>query len=46
MNIELDKVSQWLKANRMCLNAKKTKFIIFNRTKVNFELQLKIDGIN
>ena len=45
MNIELDKVSQWLKANRMCLNAKKTKFIIFNRTKVNFELQLKIDGV-
>ena len=39
-------VYQWLKANRMCLNAKKTKFMLFNRTKVDSTFHLNIDGVS
>ena len=46
INTELDKVFQWLRANHMCLNAKKTKFILFNRNRDSQNLQLKIDDVN
>jgi len=29
MNIELERLNNWFKANRLCLNVKKTKFILF-----------------
>ena len=29
MNTELEKLNTWFKANRLCLNVKKTKFILF-----------------
>ena len=43
INNELDTVNQWLRANRMCLNVKKTKFMVFNRTRQNTILDLKIN---
>ena len=46
LNTELNKVSGWLKANHMCLNVKKTKFMIFSRTHSTQEINLYIDGIN
>jgi hypothetical protein len=29
MNTELEKLNEWFKANRLCLNVKKTKYILF-----------------
>ena len=46
INFELDKVYQWLKANRLCLNAKKTKFMLFSRTKVDTIFHLNINGVS
>ena len=36
-------VYQWLRANRLCLNVKKTKYMIFNRTRQNAAVELKIN---
>ncbi len=32
MNYELDQMSEWFKANKLCLNVKKTKYILFRPT--------------
>jgi hypothetical protein len=48
-NVELEKLSDWFKANKLTLNISKTKYILFRDKKqiVNFsELDLKIDGEN
>ena len=43
-NIELQKAAVWFKANKLTLNVKKTKFMLF-RNKVNFtDLNLNIGG--
>ena len=41
---ELTKISNWLKSNKLCLNASKTKYIIFNKTLKPNELNLNING--
>ena len=45
-NVELAKIAEWFKANKLTLNASKTKYILFRKKKqsVNFEsLKLFID---
>ena len=46
LNLELDNISDWLKLNKLSLNVKKCKYMIFHTTqrKVN-NLELKIDNI-
>ena len=41
MNIELDNISHWLRANKLCLNAKKTKYIIFSPKPCNIDSNTK-----
>ena len=46
MNLDLRYVCNWLKANKISLNAGKTEMLIFRdpRRKINFDLKIKIDG--
>ena len=37
-NSELEKAQDWLKANKLTLNVKKTKFMIFSETKSQSKL--------
>ena len=37
INLELHSISEWLRANKLCLNTKKTKYIIF-RPCINYRL--------
>ena len=47
INEELNKISGWLKVNKLSLNAKKSKFIIFKRVNKTVEpLSLKIENTN
>ena len=45
-NIDLKLLCNWLKANKISLNASKTEAILFHdpNKKINFNLKLKIDG--
>ena len=45
INHELNKISLWLRSNRMCLNVSKTKYIIFNRLSTSPDLKLYMNGI-
>jgi len=48
VNSELSSLSNWFKANKMSLNIKKTKYILFTNKKVDLiglNLDLNIDGI-
>jgi len=48
INCELCKLSDWVKANKLSLNSKKTNYILFTNRKVNLpelNLKLNIDGI-
>ena len=44
MNLELSKVCEWLTANKLSLNIKKTNFVIFHpcQKRLNHEVTLKI----
>ena len=44
VNTEIKKISKWLKINKLSLNIKKTKYIIFkNKQKlINYKLNIKI----
>ena len=46
INVELNKVYDWLAANKLSLNISKTKFMIFHfpQRKLDFDLTLKIDN--
>ena len=46
LNKELDKVSNWLKVNKLSLNIKKTHFILFhNKQKlINTKINIKMDN--
>ena len=44
MNLELIKLCDWLKFNKIALNTKKCNFMIFNE-KVNSDLNIKIDDV-
>ena len=46
MNIDLKILQNWLKANKISLNASKTELILFHHhnKKINYNLKIKIDG--
>ena len=46
VNLDLKFLCQWLKANKISLNASKTELIIFRdpRKKSSYDLKIKIDG--
>ena len=46
LNKDLKSLSQWLKANKLCLNISKTELIIFHRNTASIDhtLKLKLDG--
>ena len=44
INSELENIYEWLKVNRLCLNISKTKYMLFNRTNINFDLDIKINN--
>jgi hypothetical protein len=46
INTELEKVQKWLNINKLSLNVKKTKFMVFqNKNKVNSNLKLKLNDV-
>ena len=48
INVELAKISQWFKFNKLCLNIKKPTYIVFrnkNSPITNMNLVLKIDDL-
>ena len=46
MNQDLKNLSQWLKANKLSLNVKKTELIIFHpkKTKLDYGVNFKLNG--
>ena len=44
---EIQKISRWLKINKLSLNIKKTNYIIFKckQRLINYKLNIKIDNI-
>ena len=47
LNCDLKKISDWLKANRLSLNVKKSKLILFRKKQSNFDrysISIKLDG--
>ena len=46
LNQDLKSLSQWLKANKLSLNVKKTELIIFRRkaAKIDYSIKFKLDG--
>ena len=49
MNFELGELSKWFKADKLCLNVKKTKYILFGPNRANTvrqcrDLDILIDG--
>ena len=46
MNIDLKILQNWLKVNKISLNAEKTEFILFRNSnkKVDYDFKIKING--
>ena len=47
LNCDLKKILDWLKANRLLLNVKKSKLVLFQKKQSNFDnknLSIKLDG--
>ena len=47
VNIEIQKISWWLKINKLSLNIKKTNYIIFKSKQklISYKLNIKVDNI-
>ena len=45
VNSELEKISQWFKANKLSINIKKTKFTLFHKNSFKDEIQLKLPAL-
>ena len=41
VNLELEKINQWYKANKLSANTKKTKFTLFHKSSFKYEISLK-----
>ena len=39
MNIELEAINQWFRANKLCLNVNKTKYIVFRPTATHIQTE-------
>ena len=48
VNLELEKITDWFKANKLSLNIKKTHFILFRtkNEKIVSKVSIKIDNID
>ena len=48
LNLDLRNLCNWLKANKISLNASKTEMILFRHPNkdINYNLKIKIDGKN
>ena len=46
VNVELEKLTNWIKANKLSLNIKKWKFMIFSSVRKQFHYipNIKLDG--
>ena len=44
INIELNKISEWLKLNRLTLNVQKTKYMVFKTSKKKVQTLLLLSG--
>ena len=42
LNTELEKVNMWLKANKLTINTKKTQYMMFQRTRIKHNTNIKI----
>ena len=42
LNTELEKVNMWLKANKLTINTKKTHYMMFHRTRIKHNTNIKI----
>ena len=42
LNTELEKANRWLKANKLTLNTKKTHYMMFHRTRIKHNTNIKI----
>ena len=42
VNLELEKINQWYKANKLSANIKKTKFTLFHKSSFKYEISLKL----
>ena len=42
LNTELEKVNMWLKANKLTINIKKTHYMMFHRTRIKHNTNIKI----
>ena len=45
VNSELEKISQWFKANKLSINIKKTKFTLFHKNSFKDETPLKLPAL-
>ena len=45
VNSELEKISQWFKANKLSINIKKIKFTLFHENSFNDEIPLKLPAL-
>ena len=45
INTEMNKLKLWFDRNRLSLNVKKTKFMLFDNSKTNTQIKVKIDGV-
>ena len=41
LNTELEKVNVWLKANKLTINTKKTHYVMFHRTRIKHNTNIK-----
>ena len=44
INVELTKISTWLRVNKLSLNIKKIHYMVFTRKKFSHQLDIRIDG--
>ena len=45
MNSELEKFNEWFKSNKLSINADKTKFILFHKSRQSMNLPLKLPDL-
>ena len=43
--MELEKIREWFKANKLSLNTKKTKYTLFHKNSTKYDLPLKMPDI-
>ena len=45
INTEMNKLKLWFDRNRLSLNVTKTKFVLFDNSRSNTQIKIKIDGV-